>query len=110
MQVHVQPHDAIKPLLRRWRRNLSADRVRRQELGTLYWEELVRRIVAARGRPADVVEDVMTRPPTFWCELGGGAWVRLLVRPDRRLGFFGPVVREVLIIDLRPHPPAVTPP
>lgn len=110
MQVVVRPHVLIRARLHAWRQSLSGDPLVRNELFLAYWSELVRRIVEAQGPPAESVVVRTTVPPTYWCELTGGTWVELSVRPDRRHGIFGPVVREVVVTGLEPHPPGGTPP
>ena len=100
-----KPQEVIKPLLREWRHSLSDDSARRHELAVLYWSELERRIIEAKGPPAGSVCDDSTNPPTYWCELTGSTWVQIVVRPDRRKGLFGSI-REVVVINLVAHPPA----
>lgn len=108
MRVIVKPHEEIKPLLRDWRRSLSDDPRRRAELAEAFWTELERRIIAAKGPPRDSVKDESTSPTTYWCELSGGTWVQLLLRPDRRVGLFT-FEREAIVINLASRPPAATP-
>ena len=104
MLVIVKPHEILKPLLRTWRRSLSKEPEERQALAALYWSELERRIVEAKGPPTGSICDDSTNPPTYWSELTGGAWVQLVVLADRKKGLFSSV-REVIAINLVAHPP-----
>ena len=104
MTVIVKPHEIIKTRLREWRRSLSDDPEQREALAAVYWSELERRIVEAKGPPTGSICDDSTNPPTYWCELTGGTWVQLVVLPDRRKGLFSSI-REVVVINLVAHPP-----
>jgi hypothetical protein len=104
MRTRVKPHEEIKPLIRKWRRTLSDDPQRRRDLAMVFWAELERRIIAAKGPPAGAVKDDSTKPPTYWCELSGGWWAQLVVLPDRRTGVFT-FEREVVVINLVSRPP-----
>ena len=92
MIVVITPHALVLPDLRAWRRSLSADPAEANTLAALFIGELERRAAAANGVPASARTDRRTDPPTYWVELTGGTWLRLRVKPDRRVGLMRTLV------------------
>ena len=105
MRVVVNFHSTVRPRLTAWVLSLSADPADGRRFADVLLDELKRRLVRAGGLPAAAVRDDRTTPPTYWCELGGRAWVRYTLGDQK--GVFGNVKSKLVeVIGLEQHPPA----
>ncbi len=109
MRVIVKFHETVRPRVAAWALALAADPADARRFADVLLDELKRRLVRAGGLPADAVRDDRTTPPTYWCELGGRAWVRYTLGDQKKV-LGGTKSRTVEVIGLEQHPPpAATP-
>lgn len=86
-----------------WLRGMAADPLAAPGLGRVLMTELVQRLEASDGHPADRLTDDETKPPSYYIQLDGRTWVRYVVR-DKRDRLFGRT-RDVIVIEFVPQPP-----
>jgi hypothetical protein len=109
MRVIVKFHETVRPRIVAWVATLATDPADARPFADVMLDELKRRLVRAGGLPADAVRDDRTTPPTYWCELGGRAWVRYALT-DQKRALGGVKSKTAEIIGLEQHPPpAATP-
>ena len=104
MKVRVRFHDAVRERVAGWRNGLSENPDDAYLLATTYLRLLQERLVAAGGMPRDALRVEGLEPPSFWCELCGGAWVRCEIAEEtRRLWWV--LSRTIEITGLESEPP-----